>query len=149
MTIYDQAEKEMAALQKEFLARNDVPRLMVIDDDKIYGDLVAAWIAPLNWVAEIYLDAEQAFAVMQSKKYDLVWLDLKMPKMNGVEFVSRLQTLKLKAPPIIIVTGIEVSSPVRSFLRECGVLMISDKPTNAAQLRELLEMVNPKTMKEK
>lgn len=148
LTIYQKAETEMTSLQQSFTEKNETPVLLVVDDEPDYLSLVAAWITPLNWFAELALSGRAALAIMDRRKIDLIWLDYRMIEMNAVEFIIQAKARAGKRPPIIVVTGMEITPEIRRLLDELDVFIIANKPINSEQLIDLLKRVNPKTVKQ-
>jgi len=78
-------------------------RMLVVDDD-------AAWRALYRMAFEgqfeIFeaIDGQQGLAVFDSVKPDVIVLDLRMPKMDGLDFIRRLGHKGVHAP-IVVCTG--------------------------------------------
>ncbi len=74
---------------------------IIIDDEQIARDIVKDYI---NLTPELKLDAEfenaiEAIPFLQENKIDLIFLDINMPKLSGLDFIRTLQS-----PPKIILT---------------------------------------------
>lgn len=145
MTIFDHAEKEMKELQTKFMVRNDIPTVLIVEDDPDYSHFLAEWVKPLNWYAKFAHDGTKALEIILANSIDLVWLDLNLPGMDGVMFLANLIKATAVPPPVIVVTGINVLETTRLQLKQHGILFISSKPENENDLHELLKLTNPKT----
>ena len=76
---------------------------LIVDDNKLARNLMAQLLknfAHLNLIAECE-DPVQALEIMKKEKVDLIFLDIEMPKMTGLEFLSILDT----KPLIILITA--------------------------------------------
>ncbi|MCB0688587.1 MAG: response regulator, partial [Saprospiraceae bacterium] len=74
---------------------------LVIDDEKLARTLLANYIEKvpqLKLIAECK-DAIQASEILQKRKIDLIFLDIQMPELTGIEFLNTLQD-----PPLVIFT---------------------------------------------
>jgi CheY-like chemotaxis protein len=73
---------------------------------------------------------------------DLVLLDLRMPEMNGVEFIRTIRTrVRFWSLPIIVVTGEADDSTLLAEARALGVSAIVLKPWRPDELRALVAKV--------
>jgi DNA-binding LytR/AlgR family response regulator len=78
-------------------------RCLIVDDEPLARELIKGYVAKLEnfeIVAEC-ADAMKALNVLRSKPVDLIFMDIQMPQITGIEF---LKTLK-HAPKVIITTA--------------------------------------------
>jgi len=74
---------------------------LVVDDEPIAREGIKEYISQidyLNLVAD-YKSATEAIGTLQKNKIDLIFLDIQMPRLTGIEFVKALAE-----PPLIIFT---------------------------------------------
>jgi DNA-binding LytR/AlgR family response regulator len=73
----------------------------IIDDDTVFVKMMEYFFSQVNFMelTAHYPDAESAAFSMDAAKVDLLFLDMEMPGMNGIEL---LNTLPLRPPVIII-----------------------------------------------
>ena len=91
----------MKAPMKQPLKFNMVINCLVVDDEPIAREGIMEYIRQidyLNAVAQCKSAAEAA-GLLQRNKIDLIFTDIQMPKLNGIEFVKALAN-----PPLIIFT---------------------------------------------
>ena len=88
-------------------------RLLVADDHPAILDAVALYIAEEEDVDLVgrAADGEEALALIELRAPDVAVLDIRMPKLGGIEVLKRLRDVK-SAPPVILYTGF----PERSLL---------------------------------
>jgi signal transduction histidine kinase/ActR/RegA family two-component response regulator len=60
-------------------------RILVVDDDAIHRHIVCVQLKKMGYEADEAADGEQAVAAVLLGDYDLIFMDLRMPKMNGIE----------------------------------------------------------------
>jgi len=83
------------------------PLLLLIDDDEI-NRLVVSGLLKETYRMLLAESGEEAFAVMESQKPDLILLDVYMPKMDGHEVLKRLKASEQFADiPVVFLTGDE------------------------------------------
>lgn len=77
-------------------------RCVIIDDDSVFTKIIEHYISKIDFMelTNKYSDADSALASLDFNKVDLLFLDIEMPGMSGVEFLNNLPI----APPVIIVS---------------------------------------------
>lgn len=78
-------------------------RILIAEDDEALGKFVRQGLEGEQYTVDIYKDGEQARSAATESEYDLVILDLNLPKLDGV---SVLRHLRLKKPslPVLVLT---------------------------------------------
>jgi CheY-like chemotaxis protein len=107
--------------------------VLVVEDDQAIGEVfVQALSLEPSSLPVLATDGEQALAVVQDIRPDLLVLDDQLPGMNGIELYDHLHTMKpLREVPAILVSA---TLPERE-LKQRGMLGLS-KPLD---LNDLLE----------
>ena len=91
-------------------------QILSTDDDSNIRELLWNMLADVGHTVEFARDGEEVFKRLAEKKYDLVILDVNMPKMNGYK-VSELMHKKLSNPPkVIIFTGRDLQKERLQFV---------------------------------
>jgi DNA-binding response OmpR family regulator len=112
------------------------PRLLVVDDneDNRYTLILHLEIEGYRDVT-IANDGEAALALLRTRDFDLVLLDVMMPKVDGYEVLARLKAEgRLHNIPVIMISALnEVDSVVRCI--EFGAVDYLSKPFNPVLLR--------------
>ena len=86
---------------------NTKPQVLVIDDDAVIGRSFDRVLSDKGYEVSTALSGEEALKDMENTDYDVVFTDIKMPGMNGIEASKRIKTHAnlSKIPPIILVTA--------------------------------------------
>jgi len=79
-------------------------RVLIIEDDKDITDLVDIHLGDLGYVLDKAHDGESGLSKATSGEYDLILLDLMLPKLEGLEVCKRIRE-KDKVLPIIMLTS--------------------------------------------
>ena len=74
--------------------------IMVIDDEKIVGDMAKLSFEQEGYEVETFLNGESALARLQQKPFDVVITDLKMKGIDGLEV---LRTVKHLYPETVVI----------------------------------------------
>ena len=89
-------------------------------------------------------DGRQALAVLttSAERYDLILLDLRMPDMDGVEFIRAIRKLSLfRGIPIVLTTVEPDSSELLQEAKTLGVASVVKKPWKPQDLREVVQSI--------
>lgn len=79
-------------------------RILVIDDDEGIRKLFLLSLEGKGFQIDTAESGEKGIEILQQTKYDLIYLDLKMPGMNGVETLRELRKMN-KDVPVYIITA--------------------------------------------
>lgn len=79
-------------------------RVLLVEDDRMIGDAVYAALKDAAYAADWVRDGEQALLSLATHSYDLVLLDLGLPRRDGVEVLQQLR-LQGNQVPLLIVTA--------------------------------------------
>jgi DNA-binding response OmpR family regulator len=78
-------------------------RILVIDDDIAIRVLLQAVLKRMNFKVDLAEDGAAGLEKLKHTNYDLILLDLMMPRVNGYEFIDRLDGETYDPRPHIIV----------------------------------------------
>ncbi|MDH3923527.1 MAG: response regulator [Xanthomonadales bacterium] len=83
---------------------NTKPQVLVIDDDAVIGRSFDRVLSDKGYEVSTALSGEEALKDMENTDYDVVFTDIKMPGMNGIEVAERI---KARCPwtPVVVITG--------------------------------------------
>ena len=81
-----------------------MPHLLIVDDDEVIRETLQELLTTQGHTSDLAADAEQAQNLIKRNKFDLVLTDVKMPKMDGFELLTKLQENHPEVP-VIIITG--------------------------------------------
>jgi two-component system, cell cycle response regulator DivK len=81
-------------------------RVLIVDDNEDNRDLYAFYLEQQGFHVEVAPDGEAGLQVAQAEHFDVVVMDLSMPKLDGLEATRRLKAdARTRNVPVIIVTG--------------------------------------------
>jgi CheY-like chemotaxis protein len=116
-------------------------RILVADDDRTTRLLLTETLRAQKYTIVCVEDGAAALKKMNAGKFDLVLLDIWMPKMNGLEVLKKLRNAK-KRPKVIVMTSYDAPETLLSAIREEAYQYVS-KPVEPRALvslvRETLE----------
>ncbi|MBF0558914.1 MAG: response regulator [Nitrospirae bacterium] len=68
-------------------------RVMIIDDEKIVGDMAKLSLEQEGYIVETFLNGETALVRLAEQKFDVVVTDLKMKGIDGMEVLRTVKSL--------------------------------------------------------
>ncbi|MFC1695928.1 response regulator [Pseudomonadota bacterium] len=82
----------------------NIPQVLVIDDDAVVGRSFERVLTEKGYEVDTALSGEEGLKDMDMTDYDVVFTDIKMPGMDGIEVAERI---KAKCPwtPVVVITG--------------------------------------------
>ena len=105
-------------------------RALVVDDSETMRSLLKFAIARIpDMTHDEAVDGADALVKLEAGQYDVVLLDLNMPRMNGIELLTALRAHEtLKNIPVIMIT---TESSDRERLLSLGASAFLPKPVQA------------------
>ena len=94
-----------ATISAPALATASRGSVLVVDDEPTIAKVVARYLEHAGYATEIAHDGALAVDVAAALRPDLVVLDMKLPRMNGLEVMRRLRAEDRGRPAVIIVSG--------------------------------------------
>lgn len=117
----------------------NVPRLLIVDDNDD-NRFTLSLLLEVEGFTDITMagDGEEALAVMEAEHFDLVLLDLMMPRLNGYQVLETLKAQgRIGDPPVIMITALDdVESAARCI--ELGAEDYLPKPFDPVLLKARL-----------
>ena len=89
--------------------------ILIVDDDEIIRDTLKELLSE-QYTCETAGTADDAFARLSEKPYDLVLTDISMPGISGLELLGRVLQQYPKTP-VIVVSGISDQEHVQGLLK--------------------------------
>lgn len=111
-------------------------KVLVVDDDPVVGKSFNRVLSQKGYVVVTAGNALDALTKMQEGQYDVVFTDIKMPGMSGIELAERL---KVERPwtPVVIVTGFG-STASQDRAKAAGVSSFLQKPLSPEMIEASL-----------
>jgi excisionase family DNA binding protein len=132
------------ALDKDILKeeKSGQPTVLVVDDDESLQNLFKLFLKKIGFSRVVVGTVKEAIAALEKQKFDLVFLDLKLPDGPAddvYDFVKRDQP----DCPIIIITGYPDSEMLDRILAK-GPITVLKKPLKTEQLKQTVRILGHK-----
>ena len=86
-------------------AGTGVQRILVIEDDLPLARLLRAWLQTQNFTVEVEHDGEAAAARLETSRFDLLILDVNLPKLDGLTLLGQLRASAHAHLPVLVLSG--------------------------------------------
>ena len=93
-------------------------RLLVVDDDEQIRELLTFDIAQSGYVVDSAKDGEEGLKKALENNYDLILLDVMMPKMNGYDVCKNIRLVKPNVPILMLTAKGTINDKTEGF--DCG-----------------------------
>ena len=108
-------------------------KILVIEDSVLLADTIAEALQNENYAVDIANDGQLGYEHASTGIYDMVILDLMLPKMNGYEVLSALRRDGDNVPVLILSAKTEIDDKIQGFTTGAD-----DYMTKPFEIRELL-----------
>ena len=112
-------------------------QLLYADDEPALRELVQNHLSLEGFDVDTVADGEETIRILDKKKFDLVILDVHMPKMDGLEVLKYMKAHGMKSR-MIILTG-DGDPHIVSECAKYGALDYLTKPYNYHELIEAID----------
>ncbi len=118
-------------------------RILVVDDNPSNRKVIASFLEPALIKIDDVESGFEALEMLDIKEYDLVLMDLRMPKMDGAE---TLRKIKEEYPdfetPVIVLTA-DIMNGIKDRLLDVGFEGFLPKPVSSAALLNIVRAFIP------
>ncbi len=118
-------------------------KVMIIDDEPFIREGLRRIIDWRKYGCEIGAEAGnalEALSLLKNIKVDLIFLDIKMPGMTGLELAEKIKKEKISSAHIVILTGFADFEYARKAMG-CGISDYLLKPVQTEELTVIIEKV--------
>ncbi len=115
--------------------------ILLVDDDEINRLVATTYLKKSNVLVTVATNGREALDQIQSKKFNIVMMDLHMPEMDGYECTSKIRAMDdpyFKHVPIIVFSASYVIDSKRKAA-EFGMTDFMNKPFRADELQEKIK----------
>jgi len=119
-------------------------RVLIVEDDERLAEIFRDFIGELGYQPTVVGSAELALEALTTTRPDTILLDVRLPGMSGVEFLS-LAPVRDSEVPVIVVSGVATEVEARACLR-LGALDFIRKPVTLERLGQVLAYLKPFAM---
>jgi len=119
-------------------------RILVVDDDRTTRHVLSKVLTSAGFTTSVAKDGLEALKVLRTKRFDLLLLDVWMPRMNGLDLLAKLRTRKTR-PRVVVMTSDDAPETLLKAVREQAFRYVHkpvESPALLQTVREALKAVD-------
>jgi two-component system response regulator AtoC len=111
--------------------------VLIVEDERTLARAVKAFLLESGYEAEIATDAEQAIGLLETLRPDVVFSDVRLPGMDGIELLRRIREFDPSIPVIIMTAYGTIEGAVEAV--KLGAFDYLKKPVDLEELKLLAD----------
>jgi DNA-binding NtrC family response regulator len=111
--------------------------ILVVDDEEIVRESLLDWLREDGYHVEAAEDGFKALEKFRDRSWDIALIDLKMPKMDGLELLGKIKEMRPQTQVVIITAFATVNTAVQAI--KIGAYDYLVKPFNPEELSLLIK----------
>ncbi len=112
--------------------------VLVVDDNSVNLKVASKLLKLSEISADTASSAEECFKRLETKKYDLIFMDHMMPEMDGIEAVRIIRKTYSEEELVIVALSANAVESARDMFLEAGMQDFLAKPVDKSKLQEIL-----------
>jgi CheY-like chemotaxis protein len=129
---YTESEAETADISN---VRSEL-RILVVEDNRMSQKVLATMLKTLGYSCDLANDGLEGFKMAKGNKYDLIFMDLVMPEMNGYDSARKILTIHKNV--LIVAFTADNMPDAKSKAELSGIREFITKPVRIDELKRLL-----------
>lgn len=121
-----------------------VLNVLLVEDNLVNQQVAAGFLNHLGQKVTVVSDGCEAVEAVAQQSFDLILMDMQMPRMDGIEATRLIRVAETCKPctPIMAMTA-NASDDDRRLCAEAGMTGFQSKPVSLQQLRGIIEALGP------
>jgi two-component system response regulator AtoC len=111
--------------------------VLIVDDERTLARAVKAFLSEAGYEAEVAGDAETALTLVESLRPDVVFADVRLPGMSGIDLLRRIRDFDPAIPVIIMTAHGTIEGAVEAV--KLGAFDYMKKPLDLEELKLLAD----------
>ena len=116
-------------------------KFLIVEDNIVTSKLLSQILRQLRYKVDVASNAEDACELARLTDYDVVFMDISLPGINGVELRTKLCAPNSDKPFVIAVTSHDSQKDMEYFVDQ-GFLSVIKKPFLKEKVIECIEIIN-------
>jgi two-component system response regulator AtoC len=118
--------------------------VLIVDDERTLARAVKAFLGEAGYEAEVAGDGEKALDLLQSLRPDVVFADVRLPGMSGIDLLRRIREFDPAIPVIIMTAYGTIEGAVEAV--KLGAFDYMKKPVDLEELKLLADRARENAM---
>ena len=122
-------------------AVNNSLHILLVEDNVINQKVATKFLERFGFQAEIANNGREAITLIGDKAYDLIFMDINMPEMDGMETTRQIRSLKnLSHQPFIVAMTANVMQGDEELYLSSGMDAYISKPINVSEMERVIKI---------
>jgi two-component system sensor histidine kinase RpfC len=123
-------------------------RVLIAEDNRTNRRVLSKILERAGHECEVAANGEEALDILEEKTFDVIFMDVNMPVMSGIEAAKMFRFTNLGAPHVpIVALSADVTPETEKACTDAGMDAFQSKPVEAAQLLALIDGLVPEDTK--
>ena len=122
---------------------NENIKILIVEDDRAVRNLISTTLQINDYEYDLAIDGKNALQLMTSNKYDIVFIDLGLPDIDGIEIIKKFRDFS--TTPVIVISA-RTNDEDKIEALDAGADDFLTKPFNVdellARVRSTLRRIN-------
>jgi len=114
-------------------------KILIIEDESSMRNSLEEFFSEEGFEVTTAMDGESGYEMIRSKKFDVILLDIILPRMDGFEILNKIKEEEVEHAPIVLLTNLGEAENIQKAL-DLGATTYLIK--SDYQLKEIIDKVN-------
>lgn len=101
--------------------KNNKKKILVVEDNESLRKIIRLKLEEARYDAVLAKDAEEAFKNLKDFLPDLIWLDVYLPGMNGLDFLEKIRSESRTKDLKVVVVSVSGSDKKKAVAEKLGI----------------------------
>jgi len=111
-------------------------RILIADDEKSIVDMLMKYLEGKSLLMDQALDGDKALSLIKEKDYDIIFLDMNMSGLTGLEITKYIKKNNIRAKVVILTGYLDLNE---HFCKTFGADEYLEKPVDLKIIGEIID----------
>ena len=113
------------------------PKILVVDDEETHRGMIETVLSPEGYEISHAGDGQEAVQYVEERYYDLILMDIRMKKMDGISALKKIKEISPGIPVIIMTAYASINTAIDALKSGANDYLI--KPLDIEELKLLVK----------
>lgn len=90
-------------------------KILVVEDEHLIANAIKKGLEQEHYIVDLAFDGEEGLDLASNDGYDIILLDLMLPKINGIEVCQQLRQLQIHTPILMLTAKSQVEDKIKGL----------------------------------
>jgi CheY-like chemotaxis protein len=117
-------------------------RILVVDDEPDILESIKMLVETMGYEVETTEDGDKAIDMLKKEKFDLVLLDMLMPKISGIKTLEKIRANpEIKNQKVAFLTVVGLNQTGENFVKKLKPIEYIEKPIDNAEFKKKIKKI--------